>query len=255
MTSFSEGRAEESTNSENMLREIQAERIIYQINASSDARKALDKMKKDVEEITKAIENARSIAYEKKLASDELKITLSEKKEKIRKLQQELTHARKHVESSAKRVSNFETEMNKIKMSVEKIKEATQDLDSKYFEQAKNELMSSLVKITSQFEKAQSDLNAAREMETITSNKLRDMQIDFDKLESQTIEKTREIERITANVSTTIEHIIKSYEDMTDVSKDLLKSAVITKIGVEENKHESNQYQSHQEINESRIPI
>ena len=66
----------EIINSENMLREIQSERMIYQIHSSSDARKAADKMKKSIEEITKAIESARNIAYEKKIATDEMKINL-----------------------------------------------------------------------------------------------------------------------------------------------------------------------------------
>ena len=84
MSSYSEERTNNIPSSENMLRDIQDERMIHQINSSSDVRKTSGKLKKNIEEITKAIENARSTAYEKKLEADELKINLTEKREKIK---------------------------------------------------------------------------------------------------------------------------------------------------------------------------
>jgi len=80
---------EQTTNSENIFREIQTEHMIYQINSSSDTKKTADKMKKNIHEITKIMEGARRTTYEKKIATDELKINLSEKKDKLKKLQQE----------------------------------------------------------------------------------------------------------------------------------------------------------------------
>ncbi len=249
MDSFSEELIKEVTNAEDVLREIQTERMIYQINSTSDARKTSDKMKKDIEKIIKAMENARSIVYEKKNATDEMKVNLSGKKDKIKKLQQELDHTEKRVESIAKRTSDLKIETNKIKAAIEKIEEATLELNSKYLEQSQNELINSLVKVTSEAEKAQSDLNTAKRMETISSKKLQDMEIDFNKSQSYTFDKIQEIERIVANVSITIEHIIKSYDEITVISKDLLKSATVTQLEVEKTlNQEFEQNVPHQEF-------
>ena len=46
-------------------------------------------MKKDTDEIVKAMETARRTAYERKISTDEMKISLADKKEKIRTTQKE----------------------------------------------------------------------------------------------------------------------------------------------------------------------
>ena len=89
---------ERTNNSENVLKEIQTERMIYQINSSSDARETSNKMKKGLDEITNAMRSARDIAHKKKVESDELKINLYEKKDKMKKTQQALIRATKRVE-------------------------------------------------------------------------------------------------------------------------------------------------------------
>jgi chromosome segregation ATPase len=241
---FGEGK----TNSDNILREIQTERMIYQINSSSDSKKAADKMKKGIEEITKAMENARNTAYEKKIATDDLKIGLSEKKDKMKKLQQELERTGKRIESVAKKTLDLEIETSKIKNAIERIEEVAQDLGPKYLEQSQNELMDSLVKATLEAEKAQSDLNAAKKMQVITSKKARDIEIDFSKSEAYTLDKISETERIIANVSSTIEHIIRIHDEITLASKDLLKSAISTTIEFEQN-------QPYQEVNDTKVTI
>ena len=231
MTSVAEN---ERNNAENILRDIQTERMIYQINSASSARKATEKMKKNLDEISKATESARSIAYEKKLQIDELKISLAEKKEKMRKIQQDLERSRKKVEIVAKKTLECETEENKIKTAIEIVKEASESVDSKYLKQSQSELADSLVKASLETEKAQSELNAAKKTESIASNKLIEIEIDINKSEAYTIDKISESERIIANVATTVDHIIKSYEELSSVSKDLLKSAITTKIDFEE---------------------
>lgn len=247
---------ERTTNSENIFREIQTEHMLYQINSSSDTKKTVDKMKRNVDDITKVMEDARRIAYEKKIATDELKINLSEKKDKLKKLQQEYERTQKHVESASTKTLDAHTEASKIRNVVEKINEATYGLDPKYFEQSQNDLADSLVKITLEVEKAQSDLNAARKMDAITSKKLQDAEIDFNKLDAYTFDKISETERIVSSVSITIDHIIKSYDEMAVVSKDLLKSALLIKTEfVEESRNEFEQNQSHRELSDVKVAI
>jgi len=253
MTSFSE---EMSLSSEDMFRDIQIEHMIYQINSSADAKKAADKMKKGAEDITKAMQTARRIAHDKKIQADELKINLSEKREKMKKVQQELEHTKKREVAIAKKTSNLVTEVNKIKNVIERIKEATQDLDPKYLEQSQKELADSLIKMTLEAEKAQSDLNAIRKMEEITSKKILVVEDDFRKSEAVTFNKIRETERIISNVSTTIEHIIRSYDEITNVSKDLLKSATNTETEFNnQNSYEVEQNQPQQRVNDVRVAI
>ena len=244
----------ESSNAENIVRDIQTERMIYQINSASNARKATEKMKKSVSDISKEMENVRSLAYEKKLKIDELKITLAEKKEKMRKIQQEVERAKKKVEIIAKKTIECETEKSKIKTAIGIIKEAAERVNSKYLEQSQNGLADSLVKASLDTEKAQSELNAAQKTEEIVSKKLIDIQIEINKSEAYTIDKISESERIIANVATTIDHIIKSYEEISFVSKDLLNSAITTKIDFEESStNQANQYQQTASIGKSSL--
>jgi len=253
MASFSE---EMGLSSEDMFRDIQTEHMIYQINSSAEAKKASDKMKKGADEITKAMQAARKIAHDKKIETDELKINLSEKREKMKKLQQELERTKKREGTIAKKTSNLVTEIHKIKSVIERIKETTQDLDPKYLEQSQKELEDSLIRITLESEKAQSELNAIRKMEEITSKKLLTVEDDFRKAEVDTFNKIRETERTISNVSTTIEHIIRSYDEITNVSKDLLKSATFPETEFNnKNSYEFEQNQPQQEFNGTKVAI
>ena len=255
MATLSENRI---IDSEEIFRDIQTEYMIYQINSAADAKRNADKIKKNVEEMIKVMENARVTAYEKKIATDDLKIRLSEKKDKMKTLHQEYERAKKHVEIISKKTSNLIAETNKITTAIERIKEAAQGLDPKYIERSQNDLADSLVKTTLEAEKAQSDLNATRKIEAIASKKVQDIETDFNKLESDTFDKVNETERTIANVSITIEHIIKSYDEMAVVSKELLKSAIATptKIEfVEEETQKIEQSQPYQEFRDIKVAI
>ena len=246
MTSLSEGGI---YNSADALKEIQTERMVYQINSSLNARKASDKMKHGVEEIAKAMESAQNVVYDRKKALEEKKINLFEKKDKMKKLQQELEHTRKRIETSAQKTLDLETEANKITSAMEKIKEASQEIDQKYLEQSQNDLMNLFVKVTSDAEKAKSDLNATRRMESVISKKVQEVESDYSKLENEALNETREAEVIISNVSNTIQHIIRSYDEITDASKDLLKSAISTNTGSAE------QNQQYDEANHIKVAV
>ena len=252
MASLSENRV---INSEDIFREIQTEYMVYQINSSADAKKNADKMKRNVEETIKIMENARIVAHEKKIAADNLKIRLSEKRDEMKRLQHEHERAKKHVETTSKKTSNLMVEINKITNTIERIKEATQDLDPKYLEQSQNNLADSLVKITVETEKAQSDLNAARKIEEIADKKMQDIEIDFNELELEAFDKVNETEITIANVSITIEHIIKSYGEMAIVSKELLESAISTPTKIELDKEEIEQSQPYEEFRDTKVAI
>lgn len=244
MTSLFEG---DIYNSADILKEIQTERIVYQINSSSNTRKVSDKMKRGAEAMIKAIENAQNIAIDKKKLLEETKVNLFERRDKMKKLEQELEHTRKRIESSTKKVLNLETEVNKITLAMEKIKEASQEIGQKYLEQSQNELMNQFVKVTSDAEKAQSDLNATKKMESTLYKKLQEIEIDYDKLEIETRNETREVEGIMSNVSITIQHIMRTYDEIVDASKDLLKSAISPNVKSEE-QHIGEQNQAYDDI-------
>lgn len=253
MTSFYE---ESGLSSKDIFRDIQTEHTIYQINSSAEAKKAANKMKEGTDEIIKTMQAARKIAYDKKIETDELKINLSEKREKMKKLQQELERIKKRELTVAKKTSNLVIETNKIKDVIERIKEATQDLDPKYLEQSQKELSDSLIRITLETEKAQSELNAIRKMEEITSKKLLTVENDFTKSEADTFSKVRETERIISNVSATIKHIIRSYDEITNVSKDLLKSATSPETEFSnKNNYEFEQNQPEQKFEDAQVAV
>ncbi|MDH3779990.1 MAG: hypothetical protein OES15_03935 [Nitrosopumilus sp.] len=242
-------------NPENIISENKTNSIIYQMN-SSDVKTDTEKMKKDIDEVTRAMESARNTTYEKKIMVNEIKTKLTRKKNEMEELQDKLESVRKHVGSEVKKLSDLEIEINKIKTTLEKIKEAGQNLDPKYLEQSQNDLINTLVKVTSEYEKTQSDLNAIKKIEEITSKKLQNIQMDFNKLETYAVDRINETEMMITNVSTTIEQVIKSYNEITTVAKELLKSAVATKIELkEDNNYKIEQNQPYQEFKNAKIAI
>ena len=255
MTELSEKKiSHEVSNPESTIKEIQTDRIIYEISSSTDTKKTIDKMRKNVEAISKSMEYARRKAYEKRLESDESKILLAEKRAEIKKIRQELERAKSHVLSAAKKALGLEDETNKVKLAIDKIRESTEEIDPKYIEKAQTELTNMFVKLKYETEKAQSDLNASKELESLTENKLQDAESEFNKLEASTLDRISESDRIMFNVTNTITHIAKSYDEMTSASKDLLKSAIQIRAEVEElDKQE--EYSSEYEGQNYRIPI
>ena len=247
------------TNSEDIFREIQSEYRVYQINSAVDAKKNADKIKKNAEEITNAMENARNMAQGGKIASDELKLKLSEKKDKVKGLQQEYERVKRHTVLISKKTSNLIVETSKITNAIDRIKESTQGLDPKYLERSQNDLANLLVKITLETEKAQSDLNAARKIEAVIAKKVQDSEIDFNKLESHTFYQINETTSMIDNVSITIEHIMKSYDEISVVSKELLKSAISIPVKIEldeeEKTHIVEQNQPYQTVTETKVAI
>ncbi len=133
----------------------------YQGN-SSEVTTYVEKVKKGTDETIKAMENAHNAAYEMKMATDETKIKLSKKKGEMEKLQIKLEDTKKQAELDNQRVLELKIEINKINIAIEKIKEIEQGLDQKYLEQSQNDLVDSLVKIVSNAEKAQSNLNVTK---------------------------------------------------------------------------------------------
>jgi hypothetical protein len=80
--------------------------------------------------------------------------------------------------------------------------------------------------------------------------------MDFNKLETYAVDRINETEMMITNVSTTIEQVIKSYNEITTVAKELLKSAVATKIELkEENNYKIEQNQPYQEFKNAKIAI
>lgn len=244
---------DEITSPTNTIRDIHTDHLIYQLNSSSDAKKTVDKLRKDIDSVSQAMIKARKIAYEKKAMADELRIILVEKRDSVKKARSELEHSKANVVLASRKALEIETETNKVKRAIEKIKESTLELDQKYFEKAQSDLMTTLIRLISETEKAQSSLKAARELETLTATKLYDVENELSKFEIQTDEKINESERIVSNVSMTISHIVRSYDEVTNVAIDLLKSSTST---YNEIRQESSSYNETREENQvSEIAI
>ena len=244
---------EEIENLEDTFKENKSEYIDQQINSSA-IKTSAEKMKKGIEEITMAMENAHNTAFEKKIATDEIRIQLSRKKDEIEKLQNKLEKTRKRVESDTKKTSDLKIEVNKIRTAIEKIKEVGQNLDQKYLEQSQSDLTDALVKVTSEAEKAQSNLNVAKKIEGITLKKLEDVETDFNESKLYALNKISETETMLTNVSIATEQIVKSYDEITTVSKELLKSATNTTVELKEAKNYELE-QNQQNFTDSKVSI
>jgi hypothetical protein len=212
------------------IKENEITHVVHQSN-SSEVVTSIEKMKKGIDETVKAMENAHNTTYEMRISTDKMKIDMSRKNDEVERLQEKLEDVKKQAELEHRKVSELKIEVNKISIAIEKIKEIEQNLDQKYLEQSQNDLVNNLVSITSKAEKAQSNLNVTKKIEEITFKKLQNAVNDFSRLKIHTLNKINETEKIISNVSIATQHIIKSYDEITTVSKDLFKSA--TKIRTE----------------------
>ena len=224
---------EQVEDSDEAFKENEMNYVSYHSN-SSEVTTSVEKMKKGIDEMVKAMKNAHDITDEMKNATDEMKIKLSRKKDEMERLQVKLEDTKKQAELDNQKVSELKIEINKINIAIEKIKEIGKDLDQRYLEQSQNELIDSLVNVTSKAEKAQSNLNVTKKIEEITSKKLEDVEKDFNILKIRTLNKMSETEKIISDVSTATQHVIKSYDEITNISKELFKSATSTSTKLKE---------------------
>jgi methyl-accepting chemotaxis protein len=201
--------------------------VVHQ-NNSSEVTTSVEKMKKGIDETIKAMENAHDTTEQMKNATEQMKSRMSRKKYDMEKLQVKLEDIRKQTESDNQKVSELKIEINKINIAIEKIKEISQDIDQRYLEQSQNDLIDSLVRITSDAEKAQSNLNVTKKIEEITMRKLETTEKDFNRLKIHTLNKISETEKVTSNVSTATQNVIKSYDEIASISKELFRSATST---------------------------
>ncbi len=225
--------------------------VVHQSN-SSEIVTSIEKLKKGIDETAKAMENAHNITYEMKISTDETKIKLSRKEDEMERLEGRLEEAKKQEELDNRKVSELKIEVNKISIAIEKIREIGQGLDQKYLEQSQSDLVNSLVKITSESEKAQSNLNVTKKIEEITFKKLETVKSDFNRLKIHTLNKISETEKAIANVSIATQQIIKSYDEITTVSKELFKSATSTRMELKEGgNYGLEEIQPHQNISDA----
>lgn len=224
---------EQVENLEDTIKESEISYVAHQSN-SSEVTTSVEKMKKGIDETIKAMENAHNTTYEMKITTDEMRIKLSRKKGEMEKLQVKLDEVKKQAEIDNQKVSELKIEINKIKIAIEKIKEIGQELDQRYLEQSQNDLIDSLVKIISNAEKAQSNLNVTKKIEEITFKKLENVEKDFNKLKIHTLNKISETEKIISDVSTATQHVIRSYDEIANISKELFKSATTTSMELKE---------------------
>ncbi len=197
-------------------------------STSSEVITSVEKMKKGIDQTIKAIENAHNTTYEMKVSTDEMKTALARKKGEMEKLEEKLEDTKKQAELDNRKVSEIKIEINKINIAIEKIREVEQNLDQKYLERSQNELIDTLVRITSEAEKAQSNLNVTKKIEEITLKKLENVGDSFNQLKIHTLNKIDETEKVISNVAMATQQIIKSYEEITAVSKELFRSATST---------------------------
>lgn len=199
---------------------------------SSEVTAYVEKMKRGIDETIKAMENAHNATYEMKITTDEIKIKLSRKKSEMEKLQGKLEDTKKQAELDNQKVLELRIEINKINIAIEKIKEIEQGLDQKYLEQSQDDLVNSLFRIMSNAEKAQSNLNATKKIEEITLKKLENVESDFNKLKIHTLNKINETEKSIRDVATITQQVIRSYDEVANISKEMFNSATNTPRGL-----------------------
>ena len=86
-------------------------------------------------------------------------------------------------------------------------------------------LVNSLFRIMSNAEKAESNLNATKKIEEITLKKLEGVENDFNTLKLHTLNKINETEKSIRDVSTITQQVIRSYDEVANISKEMFNSA------------------------------
>ena len=205
------------------------ENTLKEIQLISDEKRLEIYFKESIDSVLQTITKSRNIVLKNKSEVDELQSILQEKIYEKRKA---VITADKAIIEKRGLVTKAETarnELDTIKQAIENITNIASNLDDNEAEIAIEALKPALIRKTTVVERLESELRAAAEFATFSLNKKEKTDRDFLQIEKSYNAKLTLVNNYSVNLTTSINHILTSFKDLIEISKNVLNSSISSK--------------------------
>ena len=190
--------------------------------SSKELRKISDDMKNDLEIMIKSMGDAIKSSMEEKTKAFALKELVIEKENEVQKALDEITSIDERIIKNEVMITEMEKELNALKNAIEGIKEITSDLDPLDAERAVGSLKGTLIKKQSDLEKLRGGLNSSKKLRDLATKRLIETRNSLIETEKHYSGQISSAEVLAENVEESISHIVKTYNDVVSIAKELL---------------------------------
>ena len=202
------------------------ENTLKEIQLLSDEKRLEIYFKTSIDDILQTIAKSRNIVLKNKTEVDELQSILQEKSYEKRKASVESEKAVIEKRDLQKKAEMARNDLNIIKQAIENITNIASNLDTNEAEIAIESLKPALIRKTTTVERLESELKAAEEFTSFCLSKKEKIDKDFSQIEKSYNTKLTLVNNYSVNLTTSINHILTSFKDLVEISKNVLNSSI-----------------------------
>lgn len=205
------------------------ENTLKEIQLISDEKRLEVYFKESIDSVLQTITKSRNTVLKSKSEVDELQSILQEKSYEKRKAAITADKATIEKRDLVTKAETARNELNTIKQAIENITSIASNLDDNEAEIAIEALKPALIRKTTVVEKVESELRSAEEFANFSLNKKEKTDRDFLQVEKSYNTKLTLVNNYSVNLTTSINHILTSFKDLIEISKNVLNSSISSK--------------------------
>ena len=205
------------------------ENTLKEIQLVSDEKRLEIYFKESIDSVLQTITKSRNIILKSKSEVDELQSILQEKIYEKRKASITADKATIEKRDLVTKTETARNELDTIKQAIENITNIASNLDDNEAEIATEALKPALIRKIVVVERLESELKAAEEFATFSLNKKEKIDRDHLQIEKSYNEKLALVNNQSINLTTSINHVLTSFKDLIEISKNVLNSSISTK--------------------------
>ena len=210
----------------NDLQLSEIENTLKEIQLLSDEKRLEIYFKESIDSMLQTITKSRNIVLKNKSEVDELQLLLQDKGYEKRKISIETEKAVIEKRDLQKKVENARNELNAVKQAVENITNIASNLGANESEIAIEALKPAIIRKTTRVERFESELKAAEDYASFCLDKKEKIDKEFIQLEKSYNTKLALVNNSSINLTTSINHILTSFKDLVEISKNVLNSSI-----------------------------
>ena len=205
------------------------ENTLKEIQLISDEKRLEIYFKESIDSVLQTITKSRNTVLQSKSKLNELQSVLQEKIYEKRKASITADKATIEKRDLVTKTETARNELDTIKQAIENITNIASNLDDNEAEIATEALKPALIRKIVVVERLESELKAAEEFATFSLNKKEKIDRDHLQIEKSYNEKLALVNNQSINLTTSINHVLTSFKDLIEISKNVLNSSISTK--------------------------
>ena len=202
------------------------ENTLKEIQLISDEKRLEIYFKESIDSVLQMITKSRNIVLKNKTEVDELQSILQEKSYEKRKTSIDSEKAVIEKRDLQQKDEIARNDLKTIKQAIENITNIASNLDTNEAEIAIEALKPALIRKTTVVERLESELKAAEEFASFCLSKKEKIDKDFSQIEKSYNAKLILVNNYGVNLTTSINHILTSFKDLVEISKNVLNSSI-----------------------------